>query len=197
MSAGAVLSAPLLRPTDGGWLEVALSDLDATLCDHFHCERKAASSALSLVRFYSHRIDLVRALSRLAHEETRHMLQVLARLEHRGLVVRRDRGDTYAAALRREVRSGEPDRQLDMLLVSGLIEARSAERLALLGKALRDPGLAELYLTLAAAELRHRDLFFGLARPVGSAAAVERRLAALTALEGDVVAALPIESRIH
>ena len=188
-----------LRPTDPAWLDVALRDLDATLCDHFHCERKAASSALALVRYYPHDAAMVAALARLAHEETRHMLQVAARIERRGLVLVRDRGDTYAAALRREVRHGEPARQLDMLIVSGLIEARSAERLALLGRALA-PGegeLGSLYRTLAAAEERHRDLFLRLARPLARPAIFERRVVALAAIESDVVARLPLESRIH
>jgi len=188
-----------LRPTDPAWLDVALADLNATLCDHFHCERKAASSALALVRYYPHDAPMVAALARLAHEETRHMLQVAARIERRGLVLLRDRGDTYAAALRREVRHGEPARQIDMLIVSGLIEARSAERLDLLAGALaaHDAELAALYRTLAAAELRHRDLFLRLGRPLATTAAYERRVAALAALEGDVVARLPLESRIH
>jgi len=190
---------PCLRPTNPGWLDVALADLDATLCDHFHCERKAASSALALVRYYPHDAVMVAALARLAHEETRHMLQVSTRIERRGLVLARDRGDTYAAALRREVRTGEPARQLDMLLVSGLIEARSAERLALLAHALAasDPSLSGFYRTLAAAELRHRGLFLRLAQPLAPPAAFDRRLSALSALEGDIVARLPLEARIH
>src|SRR5262249_46330003 len=178
-----------LRPTRRDWLDVATGDLDAPPRDHFHCERKAASSALALVRYYPHDAPMVAALARLAHEETRHMLQVAARIERRGLVLARDRGDTYAAALRREVRHGEPARQLDMLIVSGLIEARSAERLDLLAGALAagDAELGGLYRTLAAAELRHRDLFLRLARPLAAPAAYEHRVAALAALEGDVV----------
>src|SRR5207244_443485 len=141
------------------------ADLDATLCDHFHCERKAASSALALVRYYPQDTELVAELAQLAHEETRHMLQVSARLERRGQVLARDRGDGYAAALRRQVRSGEPERQLDLLIICGLIEARSAERLALLGGELgkSDASLGELYRKLAEAEDRHRDLFLRLA----------------------------------
>jgi tRNA-(ms[2]io[6]A)-hydroxylase len=186
-----------LRPTRAEWLDVALADLDATLCDHFHCERKAASSALALVRFYPQNAPLVAALAKLAHEETRHMVQVASWLERRRLPLARDRGDTYAAELRRQVRHGEPARQLDTLIVCGLIEARSAERLALLGGALAEPELGALYHRLADAELRHRDLFLQLAGGVVPAAAFQRRLAALAAHEGDVVATLPVEARIH
>jgi tRNA-(ms[2]io[6]A)-hydroxylase len=186
-----------LRPTHPDWLDVALADLTATLCDHFHCERKAALAALSLVRSYPYEARLVAELSKLAHEETRHMMQVSAVLERRGISLTRDIGDGYAAALRTQIRRGEPERQLDCLLVSALIEARSAERLALLGRALEEPRLAGLYDRLASAELRHRDLFLDLAKPLVAPATFERRVEALLAFEGDVVATLPLESRIH
>jgi tRNA-(ms[2]io[6]A)-hydroxylase len=188
-----------LRPTNPAWIDVAMADLDATLCDHFHCERKAASTALALVRYYPRHTELVSSLARLAHEETRHMLQVSARIEKRRLVLAGDRGDAYAAALRKQVRQGEPQRQLDMLIVSGLIEARSAERLDLLARALapRDPTLSELYAQLAAAELRHRDLFLRLARQTVTAAVFENRLGALVAVEGELIGRLPLEARIH
>jgi tRNA isopentenyl-2-thiomethyl-A-37 hydroxylase MiaE len=40
---------PLIA-TDPRWLPIALGDLDAVHADHLHCERKAAQSALSLIR---------------------------------------------------------------------------------------------------------------------------------------------------
>ena len=39
-----------LVATDPAWLAVALDDLDSVHADHLHCERKAAQSALSLIR---------------------------------------------------------------------------------------------------------------------------------------------------
>ena len=42
------------------------ADLDTVHQDHLHCERKAAQSALSLVRSYPQRTDLVVAVARLA-----------------------------------------------------------------------------------------------------------------------------------
>jgi tRNA isopentenyl-2-thiomethyl-A-37 hydroxylase MiaE len=44
-----------LMATDPRWLAVALGDLDAIHADHLHCERKAAQSALSLIRSYPER----------------------------------------------------------------------------------------------------------------------------------------------
>jgi tRNA-(ms[2]io[6]A)-hydroxylase len=65
--------------------------------------------------------------------------------------------------LRRAVRSGEPGRKLDLLLVSALIEARSAERFGLLAPQLAAP-LARLYANLGSAEARHFELYLGFAR---------------------------------
>ena len=50
-----------LTDTDSAWVSAALGDLDAVFCDHLHCERKAAQSALSLVRNYPARANLVAA----------------------------------------------------------------------------------------------------------------------------------------
>src|SRR3954464_1201964 len=109
-------------------MEVALSDLDAVHADHLHCERKAAQSALSLIRSYPDRTDLVEAMARLAHDETRHIIQVTQLMQRRSQPAAFDFGDDYAAALRDHIRKKEPDRLLDRLLVFGWIEGRSAGR---------------------------------------------------------------------
>ncbi len=184
-------------PTPDGWLPVALADLAATMRDHLHCERKAVASALSLLHQYPERTELVRALSRLAHEESRHVMQVATRLRRRGIVLTPDHGDLYAQRLRKLVRKGEPARQLDLLLCSALIEARSAERLGLLARALPDPALAAFYADLAASEEGHRELFFSLARPLVDEAALLIRMSEWIAAEAAIVRELPLEPRIH
>jgi len=184
-----------LAPTDRRWVEVALADLDAVHRDHLHCERKAAQSALSLVRSYPERADLVEAVSRLAHEETAHVVQVSQLLARRGVTPAYDLGDEYAAALRELVRRPEPARLLDRLLVFALIEGRSAERLALLGESIEDTATASLYRALATAEVRHRDTFLELAAGVSDA--WQARLDELAAREGEILATLPIRARIH
>lgn len=185
-----------LTPTDPRWVDVALSDLDAVHRDHLHCERKAAQSALSLVRSYPEREHVVAAVARLAHEETAHVVQVSQLLARRGTAPTYDLGDDYAAALREHVRKREPERLLDRLLVFALIEARSAERLALLAAAIPDESTAHLYAGLASAEVRHRDTFLELAAEVAPDA-WEARTAELAAHEAALVAALPLRARIH
>jgi tRNA-(ms[2]io[6]A)-hydroxylase len=185
-------------PSDPRWIEVALADLDAVHVDHLHCERKAAQSALSLMRMYPERADIVAAVARLAHEETSHVVQVTQLLARRGIPLAHDGGDDYAATLRREIRRHEPERLLDTLLVFALIEARSAQRLGLLGEALdgRNADSAALYHALASAEVRHRDTFLELARAT-DASSYQPRLAVLAAREAEILAGLPIRPRIH
>jgi tRNA-(ms[2]io[6]A)-hydroxylase len=185
-----------LVTTDPRWIEVAMSDLDAVHADHLHCERKAAQSALSLIRSYPERADLVTAMARLAHDETRHVIQVSQLMARREQPAAYDFGDDYAVALRDHIRKGEPARLLDRLLVFAVIEGRSAERLDLLAKALPDPRDAQLYASLATAEVRHRDTFLALARDAAPAT-WRARAAELAAIEADVLANRPIIARIH
>ena len=185
-----------LVASDPRWLAVALADVEAVHADHLHCERKAASSALSLIKSYPEQTDLVLAMARLAHDETRHVVQVAALLTRRKQPVAIDFGDEYAARLQKLVRKTEPDRLLDRLLVFAVIEGRSAERLGLLAGALDDPKSRELYAHLAEAEVRHRDIFLALARDI--APEVWRaRARELAGLEASVLAEHPILPRIH
>ena len=196
MHVPALADALSLAPTDARWLPTALADLDAVHADHLHCERKAAQSALSLIRSYPERADLVAAMARLAHDETRHVVQVSQLIARRGQPTAYDAGDVYAAALREHVRKHEPERLLDRLLVFAIIEARSAERLALLADALADPCSARLYAQLATAEVRHRDVFLSLAQ-AAAPAEWRSRAAELAAVEARVMETLPIVARVH
>lgn len=185
-----------LGPSDPRWLEVALTDLDAVHADHLHCERKAAQSALSLIRSYPDRADLVEAMARLAHDETRHVVQVARLLARRRQPASYDLGDDYAAKLRTHIRAREPERLLDRLLVFAVIEGRSAERLALLAGALEDEKARELYGSLAEAEVRHRDTFLSLARDAVPGA-WRARAAELAAIEAEILAQRTILPRVH
>ncbi len=67
------------------WIENALANQDLMLIDHAHCEKKAASTALSLMYRYVDNTDLLNRMSRLAREELRHFEQVLAIMKKRGV----------------------------------------------------------------------------------------------------------------
>jgi tRNA 2-(methylsulfanyl)-N6-isopentenyladenosine37 hydroxylase len=187
---------PLRSVTDEAWLPVALAGFARVLVDHAHCERKAAASALSLVNDYSDCDELVRRLTRLAQEELRHFEAVHKELRARGLSLSRDRGDPYAKLLLRHVRHGQRERRTDRLLVCSLIEARSCERLGLLGQGLGGD-LGRFYTRLATAEAGHHRLFVELASAYDEPGAVTQRLDELAEIEAEIVASLPIEPRIH
>jgi len=192
-----VSAVSILRSaTDPRWADVALADLDRTLGDHAHCEKKAAATALKLIADHPAEPTLVRALARLAQEEQQHFLAVLNELARRGASLPPDDGDPYAQALLREIRSGA-GRLVDRLLVGALIEARSCERLALLAAALPPGRLQELYVRLAQAEAGHERLFVDLATARAGAAEARTRLDVLARAEAHIVAGLPLLPRIH
>ena len=190
----------LLSSTHPRWFAASTSDLLSLLSDHLHCERKAAENALSLVRRYPHRGDSVASLSRLAHEETSHVVQVAALIADRGWMPRADTPNMYARGLFAEVRGREPDRLLDALFVAAFIESRSHERLGLLARGFLATGEGDLgafYGALANAEERHAEIFLELARPLVPGDEYEARLAALAEREASIIAALPHAPRVH
>jgi tRNA-(ms[2]io[6]A)-hydroxylase len=187
----------LKSETDPRWVERALADFDAVLIDHAHAEKKAAATAMGLVNAYPDRDVLVRRCVKLAQEELRHFQKVHEILMARGVVLTRDRGDPYVKQLLAHVRKGTAGQLTDQLLVAALVEARSCERLQLLGAALTDESLAKFYTTLAKSEAGHFTLFRDLAALYDDEAAVDARLDELARAEAEIVAALPIEPRIH
>ncbi|MEZ4383937.1 MAG: tRNA-(ms[2]io[6]A)-hydroxylase [Nannocystaceae bacterium] len=192
----------LASETDPAWTRRALENLDAILLDHAHCEKKAASTALSLIFRYPERPALMLPLSRLAREELAHFEEVVGVLRSRGLEFCRQRPSPYASKLMEIVRKREPLRLLDTLLCCAMIEARSCERMQLLGEALGDAGeprLAKLYRGLLASEARHFDSYVDLARGLGLVpeAALRERLAEVAAHEAAVIADAPPVARMH
>ena len=154
MRAPAQAAAPLPQSilaaaTPAAWVQAAVSGWAEVLIDHANCEKKAASTALALMFAYPEDRALGLALSRLAREELRHFEQVARAMSHAGVTANRQRPGRYAQELRRAMRTSEPGRKLDVLLVGALIEARSAERFGLLAPRL--PGhLGRLYADLGA-----------------------------------------------
>ncbi|MCE2839645.1 MAG: tRNA-(ms[2]io[6]A)-hydroxylase [Cyanobium sp. 49614_E6] len=153
----------LAAPSGSAWLEQALAHPDTVLIDHAHCERKAAGAALQLMFRYPCDGELAAVLSPLAREELEHFELVQRLLIRRQIPLRPLAAPPYGAGLARLVRRQEPQRLLDSLLVAGLIEARSHERMALLAAHSPDPELAALYGDLLASEARHFGLYWVLA----------------------------------
>jgi len=142
---------------------------------------------------------LATALSRLAREELRHFEQVEAMRESLGVPFARQKPGRYAAGLRASMRSAEPGRKLDLLLVGALIEARSAERFRLLVPRLPEP-LAQFYATLERSEARHFELYLELAYEADDSqehAESKQRLAELAATEARLATEPDPDFRFH
>ena len=187
----------LASTTDAAWLARALAHLDEILLDHAHCEKKAASTAVSLLFKYPGHESLLPVLSRLAREELGHFEQVLAQLAACGVAFRHQVPSPYAGQLMKAIRAREPERLVDTLLCSALIEARSCERMRLLAEALDDPALTRLYRGLLAAEARHHETYVELATAVAPDARVRTRLRELALHEAAVLASAPPIARLH
>ena len=184
----------LQAPTDPGWFALAVERQSDLLIDHANCEKKAASTALSLMFAYPEDFELAGRMSRLAREELRHFELVQQKIAELGVVFRRLSPSRYAEGLRRAVRRQEPARRGDLLLCGALIEARSHERFLGLIERLGEP-LAGFYASLAAAEARHAGLYLRLAdRRMPDAAA---RLAELAEVEADLATAPDPDFRFH
>src|SRR5579872_1903616 len=176
----------LLAATPSAWVDLAAVRWRELLNDHAACEKKAASSALALLFAYPQDRALGRALSRLAREELRHFEQVQSLMDEVGVAFERQKPGRYASGLRAMLRTTEPARKLDLLLIGALIEARSCERFALLAPRLPAP-MAAFYEQLQRAEARHFLQYLEFAaREPGEPAARELRLHELACAEAEL-----------
>ena len=132
-------------------------------------------------------------------DEAAHLAQVVRVLTRRGGQLDRGHRSPYAAALRLLVRRNGRNELLDRLLVSGLIEARSCERFALLAAAAaeQDPDLAAFYKALYSSEMGHYKTFLKLARKVANEKTVDARWQEMLAAEARIMAEQMPGPRIH
>ena len=189
----------LLAPTPSAWVDYAVEHWAELLADHAICEKKAASTALSLMFAYPDDFKLARAASKLAREELRHFEQVQQIMEALGVPYLRQKPGRYGAGLRTTLRTTDPGRKLDLLLIGALIEARSAERFRLLVPRLPEP-LARLYSSLERSEARHFELYLNLAYAVDTTegdAESAQRLAVLGAREAALATEPDAAFRFH
>ncbi|MCF6767788.1 tRNA-(ms[2]io[6]A)-hydroxylase [Thiotrichales bacterium 19S11-10] len=149
--------------TPKAWVDMALDNQDILLIDHANCEKKAASSALSLMYRYQDKLDLALRMSKIAREELVHYEQVVAILSQRKITYRYVSSSRYAQGLRELVSKEEPQKLIDILIVGALIEARSCERFNQVAPYLDDT-LKKFYRGLLASECRHYSIYLDFAR---------------------------------
>ncbi len=204
--------------TPDAWIESAIVNQDVLLIDHANCELKAAQSAQALIWKYgavrssnsdkkvaaaalnlSHRHidrhDLLNKMSKLAREELRHFEQVIAIMKARNVEYRQINSARYAGRLHKAVRSYEPARLVDTLIIGAFIEARSCERFAKLAPFL-DEELAEFYRSLLKSESRHFRDYLKLAGQY-SDEPIDERLEFFAELEQELIESADAEFRFH
>ena len=181
------------------WIKMAIENPIEILIDHAHCEKKAASMAVSFLFRYPEHAQIMKPLSELAREELRHFEQVLHIMNQKGIVFKRQKPSTYAGRLVKVVRRDEPERMLDIMICAGLIEARSCERMKILSEGLRviDPSLAQFYRGLLACEARHHQIYIDMLDGIYEKDLVRQRLKEIAEHEADVLSKPDDFPRLH
>ncbi len=182
--------------TPDAWVTAALADQETLLIDHKNNEFKAASTAMALIAKYSTHLDLINFMSRLAREELVHHEQVLRIMKRRKIGLKPVSAARYASGLRKLVRSHEPQKLVDTLVVGAFIEARSCERFEALVPHL-DEELGKFYGGLLKSESRHYQGYLKLAYQYGEAPDVERTVEKVRAAERELIESPDNEFRFH
>lgn len=183
--------------TDPGWAQVVIKDFDAFLQDHANCERKASALAMSLIMKYSDKLEMIPHLIRLAQEELEHFRQVYALMESRGVPIGKEIKDPYVNQLLDLCRTSPEDRFLDRMVISSIIEARGAERFALIAEALEQEALKDFYHRLYVSERKHGHLFVNLLQHYFSRDVIEQRLQELLEAEAQIIPHLAWRPSLH
>ena len=190
------INAFLPCPTPDRWVENALENQSLMLIDHANCEKKAASTALSLINRYTDNFDLLNKMSRLAREEMRHFEQVIALMKRRKITYVHVSASRYAAGLRDMARNKDPHKLVDILIIGAFIEARSCERFAKLAPYL-DEELEAFYRSLVKSEARHYQDYLRLAKTLAGDVSIDDRIAEIAQRERELVEQPDTEFRFH
>lgn len=181
----------LLAATPEGWAARVCQRPLELLSDHAHLERKAANNALELLNRRPPRVgnEWSAELAQIAREETQHLLLVTRILFRRGGALNRVHRNPYAGLLHGHIRFGTGAELLDRLIVSFLIEARSAERFGRLALESEDRELARLYRGLRQSEQGHAAAFLELSTAASDRASVQKRLQEYIEIEAGAIQA--------
>ena len=211
-------------PTPEAWIDEARKphNLPIILVDHANNELKAAQSAMTIIGRYrtgyfrpgnrdrpapkgenntecqlkmQDQLDLLNKMSRLAREELRHYEQVLAIMVRRDIPYLHLGAGRYASRLSSLIRTFEPARLVDTLIMGAFIEARSCERFSALAPWLDDE-LAKFYRSLLKSESRHFQDYLTLAEAINDGP-VDDRVALFANIEREAIESSDEEFRFH
>lgn len=173
---------------------------------------------MALISKCSHEPSITEPMVAIAREELEHFLLVYRLLQRRGLTLGKDEQDPYVQQLLKAMRYPPEERLLDRLLVSCLIEARSAERFLLVAEHLSNIAgieagdgarggqsavktdwseLRDFYYDLARTEAGHFRVFLKVATRLYPEAEVQAALSNLSRHEYQVMQAQPWRHGVH
>ena len=189
----------LKLPTDPKWVNIVESNIEEILTDHAWCEQKAASNAIAIIAHNSEHVDLVTELTEIVKDEIDHFQQVHDIIKSRGLVLGRERKDSYVGELFKFMEKGKGRiiSLVDRLLFSAMIEARSCERFKVLSENIDDEFLANFYHELMISEAGHYTTFINFARQYGTGIDVDKRWQEWLDYEAKVIQNYGTKETVH
>jgi tRNA-(ms[2]io[6]A)-hydroxylase len=134
-------------------------------------------------------------MSRLAREELLHFEQVHKLMRKRNVTYDHLSASRYADGLRKHIRTHEPARLVDIMIIGAFVEARSCERFAVLAPYLDDE-LSKFYISLLKSEARHFEDYLELAQEY-SKEPIDERVAFFRDLEEKLITEPDTEFRMH
>jgi tRNA-(ms[2]io[6]A)-hydroxylase len=182
--------------TPDRWVQNAMENPVLMLIDHANCEKKAASTALSLINRYTENFELLNKMSRLVREEMRHFEQVVALMKRRNIKYSYLSASRYATGMRDQARKSDPGKLVDVLIIGAFIEARSCERFSKLAPHL-DSELGRFYRSLLTSEARHFKDYLALAKGVAGDQSIDDRIAEIAVIEQQLIEQPDTEFRFH
>lgn len=190
------ISFPILQcVTPKKWLDMVSDQLDVLLIDHAHCEKKAASTAISFIYRYPNKTELICRMSRIVREEMRHFEQVIKLLARREVEYRHLTPGRYAQSLFKHARTHEPEKLIDTLIIGAFVEARSCERFAAMLPVI-DQELATFYRGLLHSEASHYKHYLSYAKRV-SEKAIDHRIKMFGDIEAELIQSPDDTFRFH
>ncbi|MYF38762.1 MAG: tRNA-(ms[2]io[6]A)-hydroxylase [Gammaproteobacteria bacterium] len=181
--------------TPESWVVHAAQSQQLLLVDHANCERKAASSALSMIYRYGERSKFSVQLSRIVREEMRHFEQVHALMQTLQIEYVHLSPSKYAREMHVYARENKPTK-IDDLLIASIIEARSYERFERLEVVLEGK-VAKLYSKLKESEHRHFLTYLDLAKKIDEETAINARIQELLQYEAQLITRFDDRFRFH
>ncbi len=133
----------------------------------------------------------------LALEELVHFQQVVELMRARQLPLKADGVDRYVQQLLTKARNPKDQHLLDRLMITAVIEARSAERFCLFAEALPGGDLKTFYQKFACEEARHFPYFVETARLLFNESDVSNALGVMLDLDAQLIKELPLTPTVH